>query len=104
MLSGSPGRAPNAIGPVPRSHAETFELDPCIPASWPGYAITQRFRRQHEISVADPGRRCRGVEVARLDGVAAGPAAIALVDDGGTHDVHVVLGGGNQRVATAVGS
>ncbi|HEY6005643.1 MAG TPA: carbohydrate-binding protein, partial [Anaeromyxobacter sp.] len=88
-----------------RLHGETFELDPCIPASWPGYAITWRFgRTRYDISVTNPARRCRGVDAARLDGVAVDPGAIALVDDGGIHDVHVVLGAASQRMAPAVGS
>ncbi len=83
-----------------RRHGRTFELDPCIPASWPEYAITWRFgRTRYQISVANPERRCRGIEAARLDGVAVDPRAIALVDDGGTHDVSIVLGGASQAAA-----
>jgi hypothetical protein len=44
------------------------------------------------------------VELARLDGVAVDPGAIALVDDGGTHEVRVVMGGADQRVGRAVAS
>ncbi len=88
-----------------RRHGETFELDPCIPAAWPEYAITWRFgRTRYEISVTNPEHRCRGIDAARLDGLAVDPRAIALVDDGGTHEVSVVLGGASQRVAAAVGS
>ncbi|HEY6098364.1 MAG TPA: carbohydrate-binding protein, partial [Anaeromyxobacter sp.] len=76
-----------------RRHGETFEVDPCIPASWPEFAITWRFgRTQYEIAVTNPERRCEGVAEARLDGVAADPRAIALVDDGGRHEVRVVMG------------
>jgi cyclic beta-1,2-glucan synthetase len=85
-----------------RRRGETFELDPCIPASWPDYRITWRFgRTRYEISVANPGRRCRGIASALLDGVAVDPGAIALVDDGGTHEVHVVLGDASQLVASS---
>ena len=43
-----------------RRHGETFEVDPCIPASWPEYAITWRFgRTRYEITVTNPERRCR---------------------------------------------
>ena len=77
-----------------RRHGDTFALDPCIPASWPEYAITWRFgRTRYEISVTNPERRCQGIAAARLDGVAVDPRAIMLLDDGGTHDVRVVLGG-----------
>ena len=87
-----------------RRHGETFELDPCIPTSWPEYAISWRFgRTRYEISVTNPERRCRGIGAAELDGVAVDPRAIALIDDGGTHDVRVVLGGASQRVAASAG-
>jgi len=86
-----------------RRHGQTFELDPCIPTSWPEYEITWRFgRTRYEISVTNPERRCRGVDTAQLDGVAVDPRAIALVDDGGTHHVRVVLGAGRQEVASSV--
>jgi cyclic beta-1,2-glucan synthetase len=87
-----------------RRHGETFEVDPCIPASWPEYAITWRFgRTRYEITVTNPERRCRGIDAAHLDGVAVDPSAIPLVDDGGTHDVRVALGGASQQAASAVG-
>jgi cyclic beta-1,2-glucan synthetase len=71
----------------------TFGLDPCIPAAWPEYAMTWRFgSATYEITVANPERRCRGIATAELDGLAADPAAIPLVDDGATHRVRVVLG------------
>jgi cyclic beta-1,2-glucan synthetase len=87
-----------------RRHGDTFTLDPCIPGSWPEYAITWRFgRTRYEISVANPARRCRGVQAARLDGVAVDPGAIALVDDGGTHEVRVVLGDAGRAASAAAG-
>jgi cyclic beta-1,2-glucan synthetase len=77
-----------------RRHGATFAIDPCIPAAWPGFEITWRFGRSiYEISVTNPDHRCRGVANAELDGMSADPQAIALVDDGGTHVVRVVLGG-----------
>ena len=85
-----------------RRHGETFELDPCIPTSWPEYAITWRLgRTRYEITVTNPERRCRGIESAELDGVEVDPRAIALVDDGQTHEVRVVLGDASQRAAAA---
>ncbi|WP_248353653.1 GH36-type glycosyl hydrolase domain-containing protein [Anaeromyxobacter oryzae] len=86
-----------------RRRGGTFELDPCIPSSWPGYAITWRFGgTRYEISVTNPERRCRGIEAAWLDGAAVDPRAIALVDDGATHDVRLVLGDAGQRLAPSV--
>ncbi len=71
----------------------TFELDPCIPAAWPEYAISWRYgRTRYEIAVSNPKRRGRGIAEAELDGVACDPAAIPLVDDGAVHHVRVVIG------------
>ena len=70
-----------------------FEIDPCIPGAWPGYSITWRFGgTRYVIEVANPDRRSRGVARAALDGVRVNPSAVPLVDDGGTHEVTVVLG------------
>jgi cyclic beta-1,2-glucan synthetase len=76
-----------------KRHGTSFELDPCIPASWPEYSIVWRFgRSRYEISVANPEHRCRGVGEAELDGQPVDPAAIPLVDDGATHRVRVMVG------------
>jgi cyclic beta-1,2-glucan synthetase len=75
-----------------RRHGATFELNPCIPAAWPEYAITWRFGSSiYDIAVANPEHRCRGITAAELDGRAVDPAAIPLVDDGAPHHVRVVL-------------
>jgi cyclic beta-1,2-glucan synthetase len=87
-----------------RRHGSTFELDPCVPSSWPEYAITWRLgRTRYEILVTNPGRRCRGIESAMLDGADVDPRAIALVDDGGLHQLRVVLGDASQRAMARVG-
>lgn len=71
----------------------TFALDPCIPASWPGYSITWRFgRSRYEITVVNAGRQCRGIAEATLDGNAVDPCAIQLVDDELLHVVRAVMG------------
>jgi cyclic beta-1,2-glucan synthetase len=70
-----------------------FELDPCIPASWPEYSIRWKFgRTRYDIQVANPERRCRGVARASLDGVAVDAHQVPLVDDGAVHEVRLVLG------------
>jgi cyclic beta-1,2-glucan synthetase len=76
-----------------RRRGPVFEMDPCIPSSWPGYEITWLFgRTRYVISVENPGRRCRGIASAELDGAPADPRAIVLSDDGATHRVRLVLG------------
>ena len=76
-----------------RRRGSTFEMDPCIPSSWPDYSIVWRFgRTRYEIAVSNPERRCRGIAEAELDGVPVDPRSIPLADDGGTHQVRLVLG------------
>ncbi len=76
-----------------RRHGDTFELAPCIPGAWPGYAIRWRFgRARYEISVENPDRRGRGIASAHLDGQVVDARAIPLVDDGQVHQLRVVLG------------
>jgi cyclic beta-1,2-glucan synthetase len=76
-----------------RRRGSTFEMDPCIPASWPAYSITWRFgATRYEIEVANPEHRCRGVARAVLDDVPVESHAISLVDDGGVHHLKLVLG------------
>jgi cyclic beta-1,2-glucan synthetase len=87
-----------------RRHGDTFEVDPCIPASWPGFELSWRVgRTRYELTVTNPEGRCRGVGAARLDGVAVDPRAIPLLDDGGTHDVRVDLGARVQEAGVADG-
>jgi cyclic beta-1,2-glucan synthetase len=78
-----------------RREGASFAIDPCIPATWPQYAISWRFgTTRYEITVSNPEHRCCGVSAAELDGRRVPPKAIPLVDDGGTHAVHVTLGAG----------
>jgi cyclic beta-1,2-glucan synthetase len=76
-----------------RRRGATFEMAPCIPASWPGYKVAWRFgATRYAIEVENPNRRSRGVAAALLDGTAVDPRAIPLSDDGGQHELKVVLG------------
>jgi cyclic beta-1,2-glucan synthetase len=76
-----------------RRQGETFAVDPCIPAMWPGYAIDWRVGNTiYRISVTNPEHRCRGIQSAQVDGNAVDAGAIPLVDDGESHDVSIVLG------------
>jgi len=78
-----------------RLRGTTLLLDPCIPRAWPRYEIDFRYHSaRYEIVVENPQGVSRGVASAELDGLvlAAGAAAIPLVDDGATHRVRVVLG------------
>jgi cyclic beta-1,2-glucan synthetase len=62
-----------------------LQIDPCIPADWPGFAITYRWRDTlYQIDVV----RADAAAVS-VDGVRCADDALALVNDGRTHAVRV---------------
>ncbi len=77
-------------------------IDPCIPQAWRLYQMTFRYHSTcYEIRVENPRGVRRGVTSVEVDGqpvaerdgaVSLGRAEIALVDDGETHEIRVVLG------------
>ena len=74
---------------------EELRIDPCIPKAWSGFEIRYRHRSAHyAIRVENPDRVCRGVARVELDGSPLKDSAgmIPLADDGGEHQVRVVLG------------
>ncbi len=76
-----------------RRRGATFEVDPCIPAAWPGYSIAWRVgATRYAIGVLNPGHRSRGVARAELDGAPVDPRAVPIVDDGAPHELQVWLG------------
>jgi hypothetical protein len=82
----------NAIEELARGSALT---EPCIPQHWPGFEIVFRHRTtRYEILIENPEGVSRGVAYAELDGqpLPQGPTVIALVDDGETHRVRMILG------------
>jgi cyclic beta-1,2-glucan synthetase len=76
-----------------RRGRSTFAIAPCIPVSWTGFLIRWRHGTTvYEIRVENPDHITRGVTSADLDGDPVDTAAIALVDDGTTHRLRVVMG------------
>ena len=72
---------------------DEIAIDPCVPRSWPGFAITYRHRSStYEIEVENPDGVSRGVVAVELDGEPLAGDRVGLVDDGRTHTVRVVLG------------
>jgi cyclic beta-1,2-glucan synthetase len=81
-----------------RRNGDTFSIDPCIPAMWPGFSFDWRHgRTSYRVVVQNPGHQYRGVRLATLDGTPVEAHAIPIADDGGTHDVTIVLGGPDTR-------
>jgi len=76
-----------------RPEGDRLVIDPCIPAAWPGFSINYRHRSaRYEIRVENPEGVERGVRALWLDGNRVEGEMIPLADDGGHHDVRVVLG------------
>ena len=78
-----------------RIEGDKLRLDPCIPASWPGFEITLRHgASRYAIVVENPQSVQRGVAAAEFDGatVTARPLSIPLEDDGAAHRLQVRLG------------
>jgi cyclic beta-1,2-glucan synthetase len=70
-----------------------LHIDPCIPKAWAGYEMTYRAgRSEYRIVVENPKGVNRGVAHIDVDGVDHAGRDIDIRDDGGTHQVRVVLG------------
>ena len=73
----------------------TLRLDPCVPQAWREFEIAFRHHTtRYEVSVENHAGVCRGIARLELDDQALphGSTRIALVDDGATHHVRVILG------------
>ncbi|MFN7984585.1 MAG: glucoamylase family protein [Vicinamibacterales bacterium] len=80
-----------------RRRGQVFEIDPCIPASWPGFSVTWRIdTTTYRITVTNPSGMCRGVRRVAIDGRRVPPSRVPLMDDGGVHDVAVEMGGQDE--------
>jgi cyclic beta-1,2-glucan synthetase len=77
-----------------RLRGRSLYLDPCIPRAWRGFELSFRYHSaRYEIHVENPSGATRGVSAGTLDGqVLEAGAPIALVDDGATHQIRLVLG------------
>jgi len=77
------------------SGSRYLRVDPCIPKSWKGYDLTYRTgETTYSIGVENPRGVNRGVAYVELDGVRLSDTRIPIIEDGGRHDVRVVLLGG----------
>ena len=72
---------------------ETFTVDPCIPASWPGFEVRWKVGTSvYEIVVENPQHKGRGIALMEVDGAVVDPRGAPLLDDGSVHHVRVELG------------
>ncbi|MCS6843784.1 MAG: hypothetical protein NZ528_05580 [Caldilineales bacterium] len=76
-----------------RPQEDGLLVDPAIPAHWPGFRVTRRFRgATYVIEVENPRRVSRGVAGVTVDGRPHDTNLLPVFADGGVHQVHVVLG------------
>jgi cyclic beta-1,2-glucan synthetase len=77
-----------------RLRGSVLSIDPCIPRSWPAYSIRFRYHStRYKIKVENPSGVARGVTIVELDGkLLPNIPNVPLIDDGGEHDIRVVLG------------
>jgi cyclic beta-1,2-glucan synthetase len=71
-------------------------LSPCIPEKWPRCEIVFRYgSARYDILIENPLRVSRGISLAELDGKTlptGSQTRVALIDDGITHSLRLVLG------------
>ena len=76
-----------------KKRGDVLEVDPHIPANWPGFRITYRFGPStYEIQVKNPNHVNRGVQQVSLNGQMLPDKVISLSRDGGKYSVLIVLG------------
>ena len=76
-----------------------LKINPCIPHNWPGFKVDYRFGATHYlVNVENPDGVNRGIRQVFLDGKPLPDKLIPLVDDGGQHAVHVLMGGTEESV------
>ena len=70
-----------------------LKINPCIPKDWPGYKLTYQFgATRYRISVENPEGVNQGIKLVSLDGKTLTDNQIPLSNDGGQHEVQVLLG------------
>lgn len=76
-----------------RPQADGLRVEPSIPAHWPGYRVTRRFRgATYQIEVENPQRVNSGVRSVLIDGQPHPSSLLPVFADGRTHIVKIVLG------------
>lgn len=76
-----------------RPQEEGLLVDPSIPAEWPGFKVTRKFRNaSYQINVENPEHASRGVKAMEVDGRPVEGQLIPAFQDGREHIVRVVMG------------
>ncbi len=76
-----------------RPQEDGLLVEPSIPADWPGFRVTRRFRNAvYEIAVENPDHVHSGVRSVTLDGQPHHGNLLPVFADGATHAVRIVIG------------
>jgi cellobiose phosphorylase len=76
-----------------RPEADGLRVEPSIPANWPGFKVSRKFRQAwYHIEVKNPERVSQGVKSVTVDGRPLPSAVIPVFADGQSHSVEVILG------------
>ncbi len=76
-----------------RPQADGLLVDPSIPADWPGYTVTRKFRKAiYQIQVKNPKHVNKGVKSLMVDGKVIQGQVIPDFSDDRLHTVEVIMG------------
>jgi cellobiose phosphorylase len=71
----------------------TLRFDPRIPANWPGFEVEYHHGKTvYRCRVENPASVEAGVREVSLDGARLADGIVPLTDDGGPHEVRIILG------------
>lgn len=71
---------------------EKLTLNPCIPRHWSGYRIEYKYKStRYVLDVENPQAKMTGVSAVFVDGIKQGSLDLILEDDGGEHDVRIIM-------------
>ncbi len=77
-----------------RREGEELVINPCIPASWPGFEVTVNLANtRYVIRVESPAQRCQGISSATLNGlmVTYQSDGVRVALDGGEYELIIIL-------------
>ncbi|MBK8986586.1 MAG: glycosyl transferase family 36 [Chloroflexi bacterium] len=76
-----------------RPQADGLLVEPSIPAHWPGYQVSRKFRGAwYQIEVHNPEQISRGIRSILVDGQPQTNNLIPVFGDGQTHHVAIIMG------------
>jgi cellobiose phosphorylase len=70
-----------------------LQINPCIPQRWNGFSVSRQYKgSEYRITVQNPTHCSKGVKSVQVDGRLIEGNIVPAFDDGGVHQVIVVMG------------